>query len=71
MAFNYQKLKGRITEILGTQKNFADTLGISAVSLSRKLNNLASFSQQEIENAIDILDIPKSEISSYFFCTES
>lgn len=70
MAFIYSKLQGRIREILGTQAAFAEAIGISTVSVSKKLNNGVEFSQREIMKAVEVLNIPKNEIPAYFFTTE-
>ena len=68
--FNYNKLKGKIKEVFGTQENFAKALGISAVTLSAKLNGATQFTQKEIDKSCDILHIPKEFIPVYFFDLE-
>ena len=65
--FDYSKLRGRIVEILGNQNELASRLGISLVSLSRKLNNRVRFSVDDILTIVDILKIPVTEIGIYFF----
>lgn len=67
MAWNYQKLLGRIKEMCGTQDNFAEQLGINRSSLSQRLNNRLEFTQNEIFKACDILSIPLEEMEDYFF----
>lgn len=67
MAFNYAKLRGKIREVFGTQKAFADALGISSVSLSKKLNNMVEFTQEEINRSCELLHIVTVEIPVYFF----
>lgn len=67
MAFDYSKLRGKIKEVYGTQDNFATKLGIGRVSLSKRLNNVLDFSQEEINRSCDILGINKEEIPVYFF----
>lgn len=67
MAFNYNKLRGRIREKYGTQEDFAKALGIGTVSLSYKLNNKSEWSQQEINKAVELLRIEDNDIVSYFF----
>lgn len=67
MQYQYNKLRGRIREICGTQNNFAAELGIGRVSLSQRLNNQAEFSQDEIYKACEILHIAKEDIPVYFF----
>ena len=65
--FDYRKLRGRIREKCGTQSTFAGIIGLSDVSVSNKLNNNVEWGQEEIDNAISALDIPLTEIHSYFF----
>ena len=45
MPYTYNKLKGRITELYGTQGNFAKKVGISKNSMSKKLTCKTEFSQ--------------------------
>ena len=65
--FDYRKLRGSIREKCGTQSTFAGIIGLSDVSVSNKLNNNVEWGQEEIDNAISALDIPLTEIHSYFF----
>lgn len=67
MAFDYNKLRGKIKEVFGTQDNFAKALGIGRVSLSQRLNNILDFSQEEIHKSCEILGIDKEQIPIYFF----
>lgn len=67
MAYNYDKLKGRIVEKCGSQKNFAKKMGLSERTITLKLNNHIHFSQDEISKAAKILELPNNEIQYYFF----
>lgn len=67
MAYNYQKLLGRIVEKFGTQTQFSAQLGISERSLSLKLNNKVPFKQQEITRACSLLGIDDTDIHAFFF----
>ncbi|BFK81283.1 DUF739 family protein [Clostridium baratii] len=67
MKFDYSKLRGRIREKFGTQDNFAKALEIGRVSLSQRLNNHLEFTQEEINNACELLEINKNDIAKYFF----
>lgn len=67
MEWKYDKLRGRIKEICGTQDVFAEKLGIGRVSLSQRLNNQLEFSQDEIFKACEILSIDMTDLTSYFF----
>lgn len=70
MVFRYQKLRGKIKEVCGTQDCFAKKLGIGRVSLSQRLNNQLEFSQSEIQSSCRILKLSKSDIPLYFFDEE-
>lgn len=67
MLYNYQKLNGRIAEIVGTKSDFADRMGMNRATLTQKLLNRSSFSQDEIDKACKVLMIPPEEIPIYFF----
>lgn len=67
MAFAYDKLKGKIKEVFGTQEAFANALGIARTSLYSKLNNNTEFTQMEMLRALELLHLQKTEIDVYFF----
>jgi transcriptional regulator with XRE-family HTH domain len=67
MSFDYSKLCGKIKEKCKTQERFAKLMGIARTSLSAKLNNNSEFTQQEINKAIEVLNLTQSEIPEYFF----
>ena len=67
VVFDYSKLNGRIREKFGTQKKFAESMGISSTTMSKKLTNKIDFGQAEINRAVRILDIDPGDISLYFF----
>lgn len=67
MAFDYSKLSGRIKEKYGTQEKFAQAMGTSGTVLSRKLNNLSKWDQDDITKAVDLLDIADKDFRKYFF----
>lgn len=67
MMFDYSKLRGRIVEKYGCQRNFAEAFPMSERTLSLKLNNLVFFKQPEIHRACQLLDIPNTDIPAYFF----
>lgn len=69
--YNYNKLKGRITEKVGNQSNFAKKMNLSDVTIYSKMNGKIEFKQSEILDACKILDISEEEIRKYFFCTNS
>ena len=67
MAFNYNKLKGRIIEKYGSQSAFAEAFEVSENTMSLKLNNKVRFTSNDIVKAVDMLNIPPEEIGIYFF----
>lgn len=67
ITFDYSKLKGKIVEVLGNQKEYAKVLGLSDTSVTNKLNNDVYFSQREIIVSVEVLGIPLEEINTYFF----
>lgn len=67
MTFIYNKLRGRIVEIFGTQKKFSDALGISDATVASRLSGRLKFSQDEIIAWCNALKIESSEIGVYFF----
>lgn len=67
MGYSYDKLRGRIVEKYGTQENFAEILGVSTNSLSKKMTGKTGFSQKDIVLWSNLLDIDKTEYSEYFF----
>ena len=70
MVFNYRKLVGRIVEYYGSQKAFADKLGLSTTQLSLKLNGNVAWTQNQIYQVSLLLEIPLDEIGIYFFRKE-
>lgn len=68
--FNYNKLRGRIIEKCGSVNAFANKVGLSTVSMSRKLNNKTEISREDIINWSEVLDISKDDYGAYFFTKE-
>jgi len=64
---DYSKLKGKITEVFGTQVTFSNAMELSERSISLKLNEKIDFSQREIEKAVSVLGLKKDDIPEYFF----
>lgn len=67
IIYDYSKLNGKITEVCGSQAEFARRMNLSQHSVSHKLNNKVDFRQNEIEDAISILGIERENITDYFF----
>jgi transcriptional regulator with XRE-family HTH domain len=67
MTYTYNKLRGRIVEMYGTQGKFAEKLGISKNSVSKKMNCQTEFSQEDIIRWSMLLNVKKDEYGEYFF----
>ena len=67
MPYSYNKLRGRIIEMYGSQEKFADSLGISRVAMSNKLNCKSGFSQNDIVKWSKLLSIERADYGAYFF----
>lgn len=63
----YGALRERIRAKFGTIGAFADAMGKDRSTISQKLNSIVSWSQDEIERACELLEIPKSNIPDFFF----
>lgn len=64
---SYAKLKGKITEVFGTRRAFAEAMGKDTSTISGKLNNRTPWTHEEIEKACFLLAIPIEEVYLYFF----
>lgn len=64
---NTGKLKGRITEMGFSLSSFAEAVHLSRPCLRMKLSGQSDFRASEIEKICVLLDIPHSEVCSYFF----
>lgn len=67
MSFNYNKLRGRIVEICGSQAEFAKKIGLSEQMISAKLTGSSKFTQDNIITWSQALDIDQNDIGRYFF----
>ena len=70
MAFNYNKLRGRIVEIYGSQIEFAKAMKWSERTLSCNLNGKIPWKQTYIMEAVKHLKLSESDIQEYFFAVE-
>ena len=62
----YPKLDGKITEVFGTRKAFAEALDVTPTTLGNKMNGKTPWKQKEIEKTCVLCDIPRAEIGNYF-----
>ena len=66
----FAKLRGRIVEIFGTQRRFAEELGKTEQTVIAKLSGKMSFTMTDIQEWSRLLRIPLEEIGIYFFAEE-
>lgn len=67
MAKTYNKIRGKIVEVYGSQKGFAKAIGLSEQSVTAKLNGRTDMSQDDILKWADALKLEVSDIGNYFF----
>lgn len=67
IAFDFSRLKGRIVEKFGNNKNFANAMGWAPSAVTYRLRNAIRWKDSEIYEACEKLGIPLSEIPDYFF----
>ncbi len=70
MAFDYSKLGGKIVEVFGTRRKFAEAMDWSERTLSLKMNSRRAWRQSDICRAINLLGLNDEDIPSYFFTPE-
>ena len=66
VEFDYSTLKGKIAIVFGTLTNFSKAMKLSIQTISKKMNNLVPWNQDEIYLACQLLGI-QNDIKSYFF----
>lgn len=64
---DYSKLLGLIREKGLTQVELAGKIGVSAVTMNKKLRGHTDFTQGEIASICKVLNIPDDSIAAYFF----
>lgn len=68
-TYDYSELLGRIKAKKITQEELAKQIHLNPSTLNQKLNNKSDFSQTEMRNICQVLDIPIDNIVSYFFAS--
>jgi hypothetical protein len=63
----FGRLREKFKIVFGTQKAFADAMGMNVATLNFKLNGKAEWRLLEIEKACSLLGITVDEIKEYFF----
>lgn len=67
MEYSYNRLRGKIIEVYGTQGAFAEVIGISETALSKKMTGKTGFDQKDIVKWCNALNIPIEDAGQYFF----
>ena len=67
MTYKTDKLKARIVDKFGDQKTFAEALGMNESTLSRLLAEGRDWKGSMLMKAIDLLEIPQTQVDAYFF----
>lgn len=67
---NTSKLRAKIVENGLTYQALSQMMGISSCTFGRKIKNISDTTLPEAAQIINILNIPKSEITEYFFLGE-
>lgn len=67
MNCNFNKLKGRIVEVLGTREAFCEKMGFTHATLYNTFKGKRDFTSSEIDKACDILGLEGKDIPTYFF----
>ena len=65
--YETNKLRGRIVEKFGSQKEFSKVANCSLSFLSQYLNGKFTINQKTMDKWIEILEIPSEDIHEYFF----
>lgn len=65
--YNYSKLLGLMREKNITQENLAEYVGMSEVTLNKKLNNNSQFKQNEMVSILNVLALPITDVVTIFF----
>ncbi|MBQ1297338.1 MAG: DUF739 family protein [Clostridiales bacterium] len=67
MIYKTSKLQSRILEKFGTLTAFAERIGMDKSTLSKLLSEGREWKGSNLIKAVELLEIPYSEIDSYFF----
>lgn len=65
--YNYSELLGKIKSKNITQEELARKIRLNPSTLNQKLNNKSEFSQSEMRNICNMLNVPIDNVVSYFF----
>lgn len=63
----FGKLREKIKLVFGTQKAFAEAMGLNVATLNAKLNSKTEWTVNEVEKVTELLCIETDDIKEYFF----
>lgn len=67
LKYNYSKILGIMREQKMTQRDLAQKIGISEVSLNKKLTNKTQFKQDEMASILTVLGFSVHDVATIFF----
>lgn len=67
MEYNYSKLSGKIKEVFGGQRGFAEAMCLSENAISRKLQGKSPWKDKQMHRAVTLLGLEATNIPEYFF----
>jgi len=70
MGKERNRLRGRIIERYGSQKAFAEAIGLSEQAVSQRLNSRTGFSAKMIVKWSEALGIDTADIGTFFYASE-
>ena len=65
--YQTKKLQDRIVQKYGSQNAFAKAIGMDRTTLNKLIGEGREWKASTMMKAVDLLDIPATEIKSYFF----
>lgn len=71
VRFTHAKLKGRMKELNIRQSDLAKELGMTNSTFSFRICGHRYWTQSDIAKMIEVLDIPKEQVSDYFFAIDA
>ena len=66
-GYDYSELLGKLRAKKITQEELARKIHLNPSTLNQKLNNKSEFSQSEMRKILNVLEVPVSMITTYFF----
>lgn len=71
MKYDYSRLIGKIIEVFGSRKKFAQHIGWPESTVCLKLRSASKFTQDQIFQIITALGLTVADIPDYFFVVKA